>query len=38
MNIYKAMGGGWVADADRATTGGQAAPVTEKLDARQPLF
>ena len=25
-------------DADRATTGGQAAPVAEKLDARQPLF
>ena len=38
VNIYKAMGGGWVADADRATTGGQAVPVTEKLDARQPLF
>ena len=38
VNIYKAMGGGWVADADRATTGGQTAPVTEKLDARQPLF
>jgi len=38
VNIYKAMGGGWVADADRATTGGQTTPVTEKLDARQPLF
>ena len=38
VNIYKAMGGGWVADADRATTSGQAVPVTEKLDARQPLF
>ena len=38
VNIYKAMGGGWVDDADRATTGGQTAPVTEKLDARQPLF
>jgi len=38
VNIYKAMGGGWVADADRATTARPAVPVTEKLDARQPLF
>jgi len=38
VNIYKAMGGGWVTDADRATTGGTTIPVTDKVDAKQPLF
>ena len=36
-NIYKAMGGGWVGEADRLTTGGAAEPVDERA-ARQPLF
>ena len=37
VNIYKAMGGGWVVEADKLTTGGAVVPVTERLD-RQPLF
>ncbi|HEY4136839.1 MAG TPA: efflux transporter outer membrane subunit [Casimicrobiaceae bacterium] len=36
-NIYKAMGGGWVVEADKLTTGGVVVPVTERLD-RQPVF
>jgi len=35
--IYKSMGGGWVALADRMTTGGDTVPVGERLD-KQPLF
>ena len=35
--IYKSMGGGWVALADRMTTGGDAVPMGERLD-KQPLF
>ena len=37
VNIYKAMGGGWIVEADKLTTGGTVAPVSERLD-RQPLF
>ena len=36
VNIYKAMGGGWVDLADRAT--GSAAPPISERTARQPLF
>jgi outer membrane protein, multidrug efflux system len=36
-NIYKAMGGGWVAEADRFTTGGLAKPIGER-QMEQPLF
>jgi multidrug efflux system outer membrane protein len=36
-NIYKAMGGGWVVEADKLTTDGAVVPVTERMD-RQPLF
>ena len=36
VNIYKAMGGGWVDLADRAT-GSTSVPVSERT-ARQPLF
>ena len=34
VNIYKAMGGGWVVDADRATTGGQTTPVYRTSSTR----
>jgi len=37
VNIYKAMGGGWVVEADKLTTGGTVVPVTERMD-RQPVF
>ena len=37
VNIYKAMGGGWITEADKLTTGGTVVPVSERLD-RQPLF
>ena len=37
VNIYKAMGGGWVSEADKLTTGGTIVPVTERMD-RQPVF
>ncbi len=36
-STYKAMGGGWVSEADRLTTGGVAKPAPES-PARQPLF
>jgi multidrug efflux system outer membrane protein len=36
--IYKAMGGGWVTEADRMTADGKAIPVTKRIDAPQPLF
>ena len=36
MNIYKAMGGGWVDLADRAT-GSEPVPISEQA-TRQPLF
>jgi multidrug efflux system outer membrane protein len=36
-NTYKAMGGGWVTEADKLTTGGVAEPATERAP-RQPLF
>jgi len=35
-NIYKAMGGGWVTEADRLT-GGSGTPSEEEI-AKQPLF
>ena len=38
VNIYKAMGGGWVAEADAMTTGGKPVPVTQRLDGPPPLF
>ena len=37
VNIYKAMGGGWVVEADKLTTGGIVVPVTERMD-KQPVF
>jgi multidrug efflux system outer membrane protein len=37
VNIYKAMGGGWVSEADMLTTGGTVVPVTERMN-RQPVF
>ncbi|WP_313953750.1 efflux transporter outer membrane subunit [Accumulibacter sp.] len=36
VNIYKAMGGGWVTRADRLTAGGGRPPATEALPP--PLF
>jgi outer membrane protein, multidrug efflux system len=36
-NTYKAMGGGWVAEADRLTTGGTSVPADSRI-ARQPVF
>jgi multidrug efflux system outer membrane protein len=36
VNIYKAMGGGWIDLADQAT-GSTSAPISERT-ARQPLF
>jgi multidrug efflux system outer membrane protein len=36
-NIYKAMGGGWVGEADRLTTGGSSTPVETRI-SRQPVF
>jgi len=39
VSIYKAMGGGWVAIADKATTSGAATvPLTDVLHQPQPLF
>jgi multidrug efflux system outer membrane protein len=37
VNIYKAMGGGWVVEADRLT-GDPAPPVTERSTGMPPLF
>ncbi len=37
VNVYKAMGGGWVDLADRGTAAGRDAPVPERA-AKQPLF
>jgi len=37
VNIYKAMGGGWIVAADKMTTGGTVVPVTERLD-KVPVF
>ena len=37
VNIYKAMGGGWVGAADKMTTGGAVVPVTQRME-KQPLF
>ncbi len=36
-NIYKAMGGGWVTEADKLTTGGVSAPASDRV-TRQPVF
>jgi multidrug efflux system outer membrane protein len=36
-NIYRAMGGGWVSEADRMTTGGRSTPPDARI-AEQPLF
>jgi multidrug efflux system outer membrane protein len=38
VNVYKAMGGGWVTSADRMTSDGKAVPVSDRIDAPQPLF
>ncbi len=39
VNIYKAVGGGWISIADTATTSGKATvPLTDVLQQRQPLF
>ena len=35
--IYKAMGGGWVTEADQLTTSGPRVPVTEQME-KVPLF
>jgi multidrug efflux system outer membrane protein len=37
VNVYKAMGGGWVDLADRGTAAGRAEPLPERA-AKQPLF
>jgi outer membrane protein, multidrug efflux system len=37
VNVYKAMGGGWVDLADAQTPAGQVAPLPERVRA-QPLF
>ncbi len=37
-NVYKAMGGGWITQADALTTGGKVIPADERLPARQPVF
>ena len=37
VNVYKAMGGGWVDLADAQTPAAQAAPLPERVRA-QPLF
>ncbi len=36
-NTYKTMGGGWVTEADKLTTGGIAVPAAERVPS-QPLF
>jgi outer membrane protein, multidrug efflux system len=40
VNIYKAMGGGWVATAEKVTAGGEAAepPPPDALHQLPPLF
>ena len=38
VNIYKAMGGGWVDLADRLTPGGKGAPIAERVQQPPPLF
>ena len=37
VNVYKAMGGGWVDLADRGTAAGRDAPIVDRA-AQQPLF
>ena len=37
VNVYKALGGGWIDIADRATVAGQEKPVAERVRA-QPMF
>ncbi len=37
VNVYKAMGGGWVDLADAATAAGKEAPLAER-STRQPMF
>jgi len=37
VEVYKAMGGGWVDLADQATAAGSTPPVGERSQ-RQPLF
>ena len=37
VNVYKAMGGGWIDLADAQTRSGQAAPLPARVGA-QPLF
>ena len=36
-NTYKAMGGGWVGEADKLTTGGKSVPAEARI-AKQPVF
>jgi hypothetical protein len=39
VNIYKAMGGGWVAMARKTTAGGsETVPPTDALQKLPPLF
>jgi len=37
VNVYRALGGGWIDVADQATTAGKDAPVGERMRA-QPMF
>ncbi len=37
VTVYKAMGGGWVTEADKLTNGGTVMPVSDALE-KQPLF
>jgi outer membrane protein, multidrug efflux system len=37
VNVYKAMGGGWIDLADASTPGGKPPPVSERA-AQQPMF
>ncbi|HKE42212.1 MAG TPA: efflux transporter outer membrane subunit [Casimicrobiaceae bacterium] len=38
VNIYKAMGGGWVDLADKSTAAGKTTPITERVQQPPPLF
>lgn len=37
VNVYRALGGGWIDVADQETTAGKGAPVAERVRA-QPMF
>jgi outer membrane protein, multidrug efflux system len=37
VNVYKAMGGGWIDLADRGTAAGAATPLSDRVQ-QQPLF